>query len=713
MLPPTRCRAWVWGWPAFAAATSRRGRSDLDLAVALDPSSALLRTYLGKAYFEEFRDDLAEQQFSIAKELDPNDPTPYLYDAIMKQTQNRPVEALEQLDRSIALNENRAIHRSGIQLDEDRAARGTALARIYDDLGFRDLGLNQASQALSYDPSSTAAHRLLSDLYLGTRRLESARVSNLLQAQLLQNVNLNPVQPSLSETNLNIIGTGGPADVGFNEFTPLFTSNGVQLNASGLAGNEDTYGAEGVATVLHDWISVSGGAFHYSTDGWRSNNDIEHTIYNFFVQAAVTPQLNLQVELRDRDSNNGDLAFNFDQNAFSDNFKRKLDQDLQRIGVRYSPGGSSDFLLSAIHSHRDETIRTEEPIDPVTVVNDRSEVKDDAYQVEGQHIFRRDIYNITTGGAYSNVDRKIDVNLAFNGEPFVDDSSSDNIDHHRGYIYGNLELPTPVTWTLGLSVDRYEEADFQETKVNPKLGVQWRATDDVTVRAAAFRYVKPALPSNLTIEPTQVAGFDQLFDDINGTSVWRYGVGVDWRLRENLFGGAEATWRELSEPLFADGDARTENRSEQTHRLYLYWTPLPRWAVRTEFIYDRFRAQKGLATEFGDVPDRVQTLSLPIGVRYFDPSGLFAGLTASAVHQEVKRSPGAPGGEGTDDFVVVDGSVGYRFPRRIGAISLQVLNLFNSGFDFQDDSYREFRDEPTIGPYIPERQIRAQLTLNF
>ena len=50
------------------------GRRDLDVAVALDPSSALLRTYLGKAYFEEVRDDLAEQQFGIAKELDPNDP---------------------------------------------------------------------------------------------------------------------------------------------------------------------------------------------------------------------------------------------------------------------------------------------------------------------------------------------------------------------------------------------------------------------------------------------------------------------------------------------------------------------------------------------------------------------------------------------------------------------------------------------------------------
>ena len=225
--------------------------------------------------------------------------------------------------------------------------------------------------------------------------------------------------------------------------------------------------------------------------------------------------------------------------------------------------------------------------------------------------------------------------------------------------------------------------------------------------------MKPALPSNLTIEPTQVAGFDQLFDDINGTSVWRYGVGADWQIAPNLFSGAEVTWRELSEPVFADGDAQTENRSEQTHRAYLYWTPGPRWAVRGDSIYDRYRSEKSGTTEFGNLPERVVTISLPVGVRYFDPSGFFAGLATSAVHQEVKRSSNSNQGEGTDEFFVVDASLGYMFPRRLGAITFSVLNLFNSGFDFQDDSYREFRNEPTVGPYIPERQFWAQLTLNF
>ena len=40
---------------------------------------------------------------------------------------------------------------------------------------------------------------------------------------------------------------------------------------------------------------------------------------------------------------------------------------------------------------------------------------------------------------------------------------------------------------------------------------------DLRLRFAWFETVKPALIANQTLEPTQVAGFNQLFDDTNGT----------------------------------------------------------------------------------------------------------------------------------------------------------------------------------------------------
>jgi hypothetical protein len=246
--------------------------------------------------------------------------------------------------------------------------------------------------------------------------------------------------------------------------------------------------------------------------------------------------------------------------------------------------------------------------------------------------------------------------------------------------------------------------------------VQWNITDDLVLRGAVFRFVKPALANNQTLEPTQVAGFNQLFDDINGTAAWRYGVGLDHRLRDNLFVGTEATWRELSNPIldFEAQNKRLENSDEQTHRAYVHWLPIPEVAVNVEFVYDKFAAEKGrnLTVQAG-FPEKVVTYSVPFGVRYFHPSGFFAGAGATYVHQDVNTDDLSGLPEGSDDFVVVDAAIGYRLPRRFGIVSLSVSNLFDQGFHYQDDSYREFQDQPSIGPYFPERLIFGRITLNW
>jgi outer membrane receptor protein involved in Fe transport len=86
------------------------------------------------------------------------------------------------------------------------------------------------------------------------------------------------------------------------------------------------------------------------------------------------------------------------------------------------------------------------------------------------------------------------------------------------------------------------------------------------------------------------------------------------------------------------------------------------------------------------------------------------------VDQEVVRTPTAllsGFSDGRSDFFVVDASVGWRFPKRMGIATLTVKNLFNQKFLYQDDSFREFRDEPSSGPYAPVRQLVARATLYF
>ena len=293
------------------------GRIELEIAASLDPANSLIRSYLGKAYFEEKRYNLAQTQFDLAKALDPQDPTSFFYDAIQKQTQNRPVEALRDLQKSIDLNNNRAVYRSKLLLDQDQAARGSSLARIYDNLGFEKRALMETAKSLSLDPANHSAHRFLSDSYMNIPRYDIARVSELLQAQLLQPINVNPVQPRLAVADLNIITGTGPAVVGFNEFAPLLERNKPQLVASGIFGSRGTLGDETVLSALYGRASVSVGQFHYETKGFRKNNDQTHNVYNAFMQFAVTPRFNVQAEVRTRKTEQGDLLLDF---KFRDHF---------------------------------------------------------------------------------------------------------------------------------------------------------------------------------------------------------------------------------------------------------------------------------------------------------------------------------------------------------------------------------------------------------
>ena len=77
-------------------------------------------------------------------------------------------------------------------------------------------------------------------IYAARPRHEIARSSELLQAQLLQPININPVQPRLAETDLNILTGAGPGEAAFNEFTPLLERDRLQLTVSCVAGNHET-----------------------------------------------------------------------------------------------------------------------------------------------------------------------------------------------------------------------------------------------------------------------------------------------------------------------------------------------------------------------------------------------------------------------------------------------------------------------------------------
>ena len=77
----------------------------------------------------------------------------------------------------------------------------------------------------------------------------------------------------------------------------------------------------------------------------------------------------------------------------------------------------------------------------------------------------------------------------------------------------------------------------------------WNPLPSTTFAVRLFRVLKRKLITDQTLEPTQVAGFNQFFDDINGTEAWRYGVAIDQKFTKEIFGGIEYSGRNLKIPL--------------------------------------------------------------------------------------------------------------------------------------------------------------------
>ena len=131
------------------------GRRSLEMAASLDPGDSLLRSYLGKAYYEERQPVLAADQYKLAEELDPKDPTPWLYDAIRPKASTGRSRHSD-LCRSPSSSTTTAPSIDpDLLLDATVAARSANLARIYSDLGFQQRALVEGWMSVNTDPATS------------------------------------------------------------------------------------------------------------------------------------------------------------------------------------------------------------------------------------------------------------------------------------------------------------------------------------------------------------------------------------------------------------------------------------------------------------------------------------------------------------------------------------------------------------------------------
>jgi hypothetical protein len=485
-------------------------------------------------------------------------------------------------------------------------------------------------------------------------------------------------------------------------------------------GGNDTHGYEVVQSGVWDRFSYSLGGFDYETDGFRENNDQKQDLYNAFAQVSLTHKTSIQGEVRYKETETGDLPLRFDPDNFNSSLSQKTDQHSIRLGFRHAFTPHSDLIGSIISqdldSRRDVLLKS--PVATVDIDVDLDE--DDAYLAEVRHLLRTERLYLTGGLGHFSSDRKkvttitTTVPLPFPLPPLItttETTEETDFQHTNIYLYSLINYPKSVTWTIGGSADFFEGGLLDRDQVNPKFGLIWNPLPSTTFRAAVFRVMKRRLISNQTIEPTQVAGFNQFFDDNNATDAWRYGIAIDHKFSNALYVGIEFSRRDLEVPFetIPPGGGPTEVQKvdweENLARAYLYWTPHSWLAASAEYSYEQLER----VPEFTGVEEleNVDTHRLAFGTHFFHPSGISARLKATYIDQEgIFEDHNTVLFAGSDQSWVVDGFVRYRLPKRWGFVTIGVRNLFEEEFKFQETDPKN----PTISP---DRLFFAKFTLAF
>jgi len=406
------------------------GRRDLQTAAALEPNRSFLRSYLGKAFSQEYDTLHARRELSLARRLDENDPTPCLYESWLNYQQNQPNAAVTDLETSQALNDNRAVYRSRFLLDEDRAVASSSLARIYQDAGLKQVSVNEATRAVTYDYADYSAHLFLADsLYplrdptLFNLRYQIAWFNELLLANALAPAGTRTISQNISQ----------------QEYTRMFERDGLGLDSF------SEYRSDGQFREITSQYGTFGRT-SYSLDldyshneGIRPNNDLSRIEWYSQIKQQLSPEDTILLLTRYEDYHSGDNRQLYDKHSADPNFRFDEYQAPILVGLyhrEWAPGVHTLVLADRLvneqtYSDRNSTFHVLET-NAVTPGRfnleadqpfDRSKLQNnfEMYGTEVNQIFQSEKQILLAGGRFQtgnfDVKDRIDTPLGANGLP--------------------------------------------------------------------------------------------------------------------------------------------------------------------------------------------------------------------------------------------------------------------------------------------------------
>ncbi len=528
---------------------TRGGMEDLLVAAALEPNRALLRSYLGKAFHQIGDEAHATNELALARRLDPNDPTAWLYSALLNQQRSRINDAIRDLETSRELNDHRGIYRSRLLLDQDQAVRRANLANLYRDAGMEEVAAREAVRAVNDDYANHSAHLFLAESYNLLRqpgqsslRYETATFSELLTANLLAPPGAGLLSRNITEQDYTRL---------FERDSPGAASATEYRSNSDWLQNASQFGTFGNFSYTLD-------ASYLSQNGHRPNHDLEFLGVAGAFKARVNERDSIYLQTIFSDFDSGDLRQFYNQ---ADANRALRIRDTQAANVlagwhrEWHPQSHTLFLLGHL---RDDYHIDDGAFNALTVLKTngipasvappafgfrlfdsrlRSEFR--AWSAEAQQIWQHENHTVVAGVRHQSGENetrsdltKLPAQLA--NYPDAPVTVTTELERTAIYAYETWRIADWLSLLGGLTYDhlRFPEnidlapindREREKDQWSPKLGLLWTPTKSTAARAAWTRSLGGLYYDNsVRLEPAQFGGFVQSYrslipDSIVGT----------------------------------------------------------------------------------------------------------------------------------------------------------------------------------------------------
>lgn len=729
-LDPALGNAWLGrGLTRIRKGDAEGGRLDLQIAAALEPNRSLLRSYLGKAFANTGSDAKTNRELARAKELDPRDPTPFLYSALQNKQENRINDAVHDLETSLALNDNRRVYRSGFLLDQDRAVRGANLAAIYRADGMLDYSVREADRAVESDYASASAHLFLASSYDALRdprrvilRYETPWFNELLLANMLSPVGGGPLSQFISQQEYSKLFEGDR--LGGVSTTQYDGRGQLRETASqfGLAGN----------------LSYAIDSDYFHDSGARVNNRVERleTYAQFKLQLGLQDTLFFQTKFED--FHTGDVFQYYDESSAlpTFDFHERQDPALLLAGYHHEWAPGVHTLLLGGRLAGRQAVRADETFQSVLVHDDLGRITSAgdalldfdyrsqfvAYTGELNQIWQTEKHTFVLGariqrGEFETAARLDHVEPALATvfhEPASDQDFTTDFARTSVYAYHFWRVFEPLTLLAGLGYDRVTYPrnfrrppllDGSKTveKLLPKIGAVWHPFTGMTVRGGYTESISGAsFDESIRLEPTQFAGFNQSYRTVISESlagsvaapvIKALSLGLDQKLSTRTYFGLElarirssvddtqGVFRLAAMPdaIAQPSATRDDLHSEESVLTASFnqlvgrdWAFGANYQVSRAELHQRFPEVPAAITPAADQLSKATLQQLQLFTLFNHPSGFFARAEAIWYNQE---SRGAVASLAGDDFWQYNFEVGRRFAHNRLEIAVGALNL--------------------------------------